>query len=74
MPVAAWTTIDAQVHYEVGRNEGGWLDGVRLELNATNLFNRAPPFLNNQIALLGYDQENADPYGRLLSVQIRKNW
>lgn len=74
MPVAAWTTIDAQAHYEVGRNEGGWLDGVRLELNATNLFNRPPPFLNNHAVFLGYDQENADPYGRLISVQVRKNW
>jgi iron complex outermembrane recepter protein len=73
-PVAAWTTIDAQAHYEVGRNEGGWLQGVRLELNAVNLFNRPPPFLNNQSVALGYDQENADPYGRLISVQIRKNW
>jgi len=73
-PVAAWTTLDAQLHYEVGRNDGGWLQGVRLELNAINLFNRPPPFLNNQAVFLGYDQENADPYGRLISVQIRKSW
>jgi iron complex outermembrane receptor protein len=73
-PVAAWVTVDAQVHYELDRNEGGWLDGVRLSLTGTNLFNRDPPFLNNGIVGLGYDQENADPYGRLISVQLRKKW
>ena len=39
-----------------------------------NLFNKSPPFLNNAVAQLGYDQENADPSGRLVSLQVRKNW
>lgn len=74
MPISAWMTFDAQLHYDLGADEGGWLDGTRLEFNAVNLFNRDPPFLNNAIARLGYDQENADPYGRLVSLRIRKNW
>jgi iron complex outermembrane recepter protein len=74
LPVAAWTTIDAQIRYQLGNGAGGWLDRTRLELSATNLFNRDPPFLNNTLAGLGYDQENADPYGRIVSLRIRKNW
>jgi hypothetical protein len=26
------------------------------------------------VAQLGYDQENADPLGRLVSLQVRKTW
>lgn len=73
-PVAAWTTLDAQIRYQLGDGTGGWLDRTRLELSATNLFDRDPPFLNNALAGLGYDQENADPYGRIVSLRIRKNW
>jgi iron complex outermembrane recepter protein len=74
LPVAAWTTIDAQLRYELGNGAGGWLDHTRLELSALNLFNRDPPFLDNALAGLGYDQENADPYGRIVSLRIRKDW
>lgn len=73
-PVAAWTTIDAQIRYRLGNGAGGWLDHTRLELSALNLFNRDPPFLDNALAGLGYDQENADPYGRILSLWIRMSW
>ncbi len=74
VPVAAWTTIDAQLRYELGSGGNGWLDHTQIQLSATNLFNRDPPFLNNALAALGYDQENADPYGRILSLWIRRNW
>ncbi len=74
VPISSWTTIDVQTSYKLGVGAGGWLDGLQVELNAANLFNRDPPFLNNQIVGIGYDQENADPYGRLLSLQIRKSW
>jgi iron complex outermembrane recepter protein len=72
--VSSFTTIDAQLRYQLGPYDGGWFQNTRVELNATNLFNVSPPFLNNQLAGLGYDQENADPYGRQLSLQIRKAW
>jgi hypothetical protein len=52
----------------------GMLQNTFVELNAINVFNVSPPFLNNQIAAIGYDQENADPDGRLLSLQVRKTW
>ena len=74
LPVSSWMTLDTQLRYKLGLGEGSWNDNLQVELNAVNLFNRDPPFLNNQIVGIGYDQENADPYGRLISLQIRKSW
>jgi outer membrane receptor protein involved in Fe transport len=72
--IDAWTTIDLQLRYDFPEATDSWLHGMRIELNARNVFNVDPPFLNNQLQLIGYDQENADPYGRLLSVQLDKTW
>lgn len=72
--VDSWTTIDLQLRYDFADEANSWLHGMSIELNARNLFNVDPPFLNNQVEYIGYDQENADPYGRLLSLQLRKRW
>jgi iron complex outermembrane recepter protein len=73
-PISAYTTFDSQLRYELTPSGDSFLANTRLELNATNVFNQSPPFLNNAIAQIGYDQENADPYGRLVSLQVRKTW
>jgi iron complex outermembrane receptor protein len=72
--VDSYTTIDMQLRYDMPARLGSWLENTRVALNAHNVFNVDPPFLNNQLVGLGYDQENADPYGRTVSLQIRKNW
>jgi outer membrane receptor protein involved in Fe transport len=72
--VRSYTTFDAQLRYDLAPFSAGWLQNTLLELNAVNVFNVSPPFLNNQFAAIGYDQENADPDGRLLSLQVRKTW
>jgi iron complex outermembrane recepter protein len=72
--VDSWTTIDLQLRYDFPDDARYGLRGTRIELNARNVFNIDPPFLNNQMASIGYDQENADPYGRLLSLQLSKKW
>jgi outer membrane receptor protein involved in Fe transport len=72
--ISSYTTCDAQLRYNFDPLGAGPLRNTLLELNAINVFNKSPPFLNNSIARLGYDQENADPYGRLISIQVRKNW
>jgi len=72
--VRSKTTFDAQVRYDLAPFSMGVLQNTLLELNVVNVFNVSPPFLNNPIAGLGYDQENADPDGRLLSIQLRKTW
>jgi iron complex outermembrane recepter protein len=73
-PISAYTTFDTQLRYELGASGDSYLANTRLELNAINVFNKSPPFLNNAVAQLGYDQENADPLGRLVSLQVRKTW
>jgi iron complex outermembrane receptor protein len=72
--VRAYTTFDAQLRYDLAPFSTGLLQNTLVELNAINVFNVSPPFLNNQLAGIGYDQENADPDGRLLSLQVRKTW
>ena len=71
--VDSWTTIDVQLRYDFA-DDSSWLHGTRIELNARNVFNVDPPFLNNQVRAIGYDQENASPYGRQLSLELRKTW
>jgi iron complex outermembrane receptor protein len=72
--IDSWTTFDVQLRYDIPDNASRWLQGTRIELNASNVFNKDPPFLNNQIVGIGYDQENANPYGRVLSLELRKSW
>jgi outer membrane receptor protein involved in Fe transport len=72
--IDSWTTIDLQLRYDIPVTSSRWLSGTRIELNARNVFNVDPPFLDNQIVGIGYDQENANPYGRQLSLELRKSW
>jgi iron complex outermembrane recepter protein len=71
--VDSWTTVDVQLRYDFS-DDSGFLHGTRLEMNARNVFNIDPPYLDNQVTYIGYDQENANPYGRQLSLELRKTW
>lgn len=72
-PVDSWTTFDFNFAYTTGRTRAAPLSGITIAFNAENAFDRRPPFLNNQVGL-GYDQENGDLIGRVLSLSIRKDW
>jgi outer membrane receptor protein involved in Fe transport len=73
-PVHSMTTLDFNVAYTFDRWRGRWgLGPTTISLNAVNAFDRDPPFLNNGVAV-GYDEENADIVGRLLSFSIRQDW
>ena len=72
--VAPWTTVDLQLSYQTPVDALGWLGNTQVALNVQNLFNVNPPFLNNAAVGIGYDQENADLYGRLVSFEVRKRW
>jgi outer membrane receptor protein involved in Fe transport len=71
--ISPWTTIDLQLSYETTGDTLGWLGHTQFIVNAQNLFDIYPPFLNNQVGV-GYDQENADLYGRMVSFEVRKRW
>ena len=73
--VAAWTTFDLQLAYTFSAGRGP-LDGVRVALSATNLFDRDPPYAAYYIGSYGsaYDPENANPLKRVVSLQVTKTW
>jgi hypothetical protein len=71
--VASWTTIDTQASYRVGISNASWLDETELLLTATNILDRDPPFVNNELGV-GYDLLNGNLRGRALGVAVRKNW
>jgi iron complex outermembrane recepter protein len=74
-PVSAWTTLDLSLAYTVPATVRG-LGGTRLALSATNILDRAPPYVQNNSGLfsVGYDPDLADPLGRVVALQIVKSW
>jgi len=74
-PVSSWTTLDMQLTYTVPI-QTGWLHGVKLALDASNLLNAAPPFVINAngVSAVGYDSDNASPVGRRVALQLTKAW
>jgi outer membrane receptor protein involved in Fe transport len=68
--VDAFTTLDLRVSYRTARDQGS-LGGIELGLNAANVFNQAPPFVDRDY---GYDVVNTEPYGRVVSFGIQKKW
>lgn len=73
-PVGSWTTWDLSVGYKpTTLNE---LSGSKatISLHALNVFNKQPPFLNNDVGMVAYDPENGDLLGRRLSLRIEVEW
>jgi len=67
--VSAWTTLDVQVGYRMpGVLKSGATD---LSLNAVNVFNHSPPFVDSQF---GYDVANFQALGRVLSLNLTERW
>lgn len=71
--VGSWTTLDLQLSYDTRAHDKSLLADMLFSLNVQNVFEEDPPFLNNSNGV-GYDEENADPLGRFVSLQIRKSW
>jgi iron complex outermembrane recepter protein len=68
--VSPWTTLDARMTYRAGSG-AGWLSGAEFSINATNVFNHDPPFVDDQF---GYDLYNVQALGRVVSAEISKRW
>jgi len=68
--VSSWMTLDAGVRYQTEHSDG-WLGNLTLSANIINLFDKQPPFVDQAI---GYDPANANPYGRIMGVEIAKGW
>jgi len=71
--IASWTTIDTQATYKVDVPNASWLDETEILLTATNILNRDPPFVNNELGV-GYDLLNGNLRGRAIGFTLRKKW
>ncbi len=71
--IASWTTFDLHAAYAFPTTGNGLFDGTTAALGVINLFDRYPPFFNNPVGI-GYDQENGDLTGRIVSLSLRKKW
>lgn len=72
--VPSWTTADATLSYVLPESWVAPFAGLNVSLNALNVFNSYPPFLNNSAEQIGYDEENGDLVGRAVSISVRKRW
>ncbi|MFS0771184.1 TonB-dependent receptor [Sphingomonas sp. 1P08PE] len=72
--VASYATVDLQLGYDLGR--AGTAGATRVALSVTNLFDRAPPYVNNPttFSAAGFDPDNASAIGRLVALQVTKPW
>jgi outer membrane receptor protein involved in Fe transport len=75
VPIGSWTTVDLNLSYDFARRpHAPWLDGTRLSLAVTNLFDREPPDADSPLFPLGYDVFNADAIGRYVAARVSKRW
>jgi outer membrane receptor protein involved in Fe transport len=70
--IHSWTTADLQVRLKAPDTTGP-LKNLTLSATVANLFDKDPPFYNSPLGI-GYDPANADPLGRVISVQLTKAW
>ena len=72
--IDAWTTFDLTLSYTTDASSSeGFLPGIQLSFNIRNLFDEAPPFVET-IDGLNFDTSNADPFGRQISISLRKTF
>jgi iron complex outermembrane receptor protein len=68
--VDSLTTYDLTASYQF---EGeGWTDGVRVSVNALNVFDEDPPIVLN--GTVSWDSQAASAIGRFISFEISKSW
>jgi outer membrane receptor protein involved in Fe transport len=74
--ISSWTTMDLSLSYASQAPANSPLAGIRIGLNATNLFNRSPPFVSSPpgSGAYPYDATNANAYLRMVGLTVIKKW
>jgi iron complex outermembrane recepter protein len=76
--ISSWTTADLHVAYALAGMDSPILRGLGVALDVRNLLDRAPPSINLPMNFNpfnpGFDGANADPLGRAITFQLRKQW
>jgi outer membrane receptor protein involved in Fe transport len=73
--VDSWTTVDLNLGYRLDGGQG-WLANTQCNFGVNNLFDRAPPFVDQfdpQSGTFAYDAANASLLGRQVSLQVVKH-
>jgi iron complex outermembrane receptor protein len=72
--VDAYTTLDLHLGYNFS-NESGLLSKLSVAVDVQNLTDKAPPLVLNGGAFpIRFDPANASPYGRMVTVSLRKGF
>jgi iron complex outermembrane receptor protein len=73
--IKAWATVDLNLAYDFSHLQtSGALDGFRVALSITNLFDVNPPYATDPFYSMGFDVFNADAVGRYTTLQLTKRW
>ncbi len=74
--IDSWTTADLSLSYDIRDNESmGFLNGVRLGLNITNITDEDAPIVLSGTSLnTSYDGRAHNPYGRTFNIQLTKRF
>jgi iron complex outermembrane receptor protein len=67
--IASYTTVDGHLSYDIQAR--GWLADTQVFVDGKNIFNQDPPFAN---VPGGYNLQDANPIGRVVSFGVRKAW
>lgn len=72
--VSSWTTVDMQVGYSFPHPTP--LGRAHLAISAINLFDTAPPYINNTAfnSTLAYDPGQASTIGRVVALEASFSW
>lgn len=76
-PVGSFTTVDLRLAYDFSAQfKGGVLSGFTVAVGAMNLLDKDPPrtAIISPISDIGFDYANANPLGRLISIELTKTW
>jgi iron complex outermembrane receptor protein len=72
--VPAWVTFDASVSFDLGKVvDSNWTRRLRVAVSAQNLFDRDPPLVLTG-GYSAFDASNANPLGRIVTLQFTKDF
>ena len=76
--ISSWTTVDLLGSYAFPESQHRLLSGIEFRLSVRNLFDEDPPYIAEAFSgvsrPIGFDPANANPFGRLVTVQIDKRY
>lgn len=72
--VDSWTTVDANIRYELGGFLQGVLSGTAVSLSILNAFDTEPPFVRDLSNQVNFDGANASALGRFVALQVVTRW